>query len=67
VTRLVYYETTPDVWGAIEREKQIKSWRRSKKLALIRSANPRWKDLAEGWYEEAAPVVPGSDPSLRSG
>ena len=47
---LVYYESTVDVASAIAREKQIKGWRRSKKVALIESANPRWKDLAKGWY-----------------
>lgn len=67
ITRLVYYEACPDVRAAIAREKRIKSWRRSKKLALIRSMNPRWKDLAEEWHEEVAQIAQGSDPSLRSG
>ena len=52
VTRLVYYEITSDVRAAIQREKQIKGWRRKKKIALIEAANPEWKDLGEGWYEE---------------
>lgn len=51
VTKLVYYEDTPDVWAAIEREKQIKSWRRQKKLDLISSLNPEWRDLSVGWFE----------------
>ena len=51
ITRLVYYEETPDVDGAIAREKQIKSWRREKKVALIESVNSGWKDLSEGWFE----------------
>ena len=38
--------------SAIAREKQIKSWRRSKKLALISSFNPSWDDLAEDWFAE---------------
>jgi putative endonuclease len=67
ITRLVYYETAADVRDAITREKQIKSWRRSKKVALIRGLNPRWKDLAEGWYGESDVVGSGPDPSLRSG
>jgi putative endonuclease len=46
VTRLVYYEMTEEVHAALEREKQIKAWRRSKKVALIESMNPRWKDLS---------------------
>ncbi|MBZ0253480.1 MAG: GIY-YIG nuclease family protein [Candidatus Methylomirabilis sp.] len=49
VTRLVYFEDTPDVVAAIEREKQLKGWLRARKLALIESANPAWKDLSEEW------------------
>ncbi len=54
ITRLVYYEVVSSVNDAIAREKQIKSWRRSKKIELIVSMNPRWKDLALEWYEEDA-------------
>ena len=49
ITQLVYYEETPDVKAAIAREKQIKGWVRSKKIALIESTNPQWQDLSEGW------------------
>ena len=56
ITRLVYYEATPDIRDAISREKQIKGWGRRKKLDLIQSMNPKWRDLAEGWYEEGAVV-----------
>jgi putative endonuclease len=52
ITQLVYYEVTSDVRSAIAREKQIKGWLRSKKIALIESMNPKWKDLSEGWYEQ---------------
>ncbi len=45
LTRLVYYESTPDVRAAIQREKEIKGWRRSKKTALVNSVNPRWDEL----------------------
>ena len=45
VTRLVYFESTPDVRAAIEREKQIKSWNRARKNKLIMSMNPKWEDL----------------------
>ena len=45
--RLLYYETFDDVHKAIGREKQLKGWRRAKKIALIESMNPRWADLAE--------------------
>ena len=50
ITMLVYYETTGDIQAAIAREKQLKSWRRSKKIALIESSNPQWKDFSLGWY-----------------
>jgi putative endonuclease len=50
ITRLVYYEETPDVAAAIAREKQIKGWLRKKKITLIESHNPGWNDLSDGWY-----------------
>jgi putative endonuclease len=50
INRLVYYETSGDVVAAIAREKQIKSWGRMKKIALIESANRDWKDLSAAWY-----------------
>ena len=43
--KLVYYETFTDIEEAIDREKQIKHWRREKKLFLINKRNPQWKDL----------------------
>ena len=46
VDRLVYFETFADVRSAIAREKQLKSWRREKKLALIRSINPQFTDFS---------------------
>jgi len=50
VTRLVYCEVHAYALDAIEREKQIKAWRREKKLELVRELNPEWKDLTEeGW------------------
>jgi putative endonuclease len=44
---LVYYEATPDIRAAIEREKQMKKWKRAWKIALIEEMNPEWKDLYE--------------------
>ena len=44
VTKLVYFEVTNDVRSAIEREKQIKSWNRVRKNALVESQNPTWED-----------------------
>ncbi len=52
VTRLVYYEETTDINEAITREKQIKTWRRSRKIDLIKLMNPEWKDLSEGWFDD---------------
>ncbi|HNS51310.1 MAG TPA: GIY-YIG nuclease family protein [Anaerolineae bacterium] len=50
ITCLVYYEECPDVRSAIAREKEIKGWRRDKKLVLIESIYPQWQDLSAGWY-----------------
>lgn len=47
IHKLVYYEEFQDVRKAIAREKEIKGWRREKKVALIEEVNPKWKDLAE--------------------
>jgi putative endonuclease len=49
LSRLVYYESTGDVNSAISREKEIKGWVRRKKVALIHSFNPEWKDLSAEW------------------
>ncbi|MFL6537005.1 MAG: GIY-YIG nuclease family protein [Chthoniobacterales bacterium] len=46
---LVHVEQFSDASAAIAREKQLKGWRRSKKIALITRANPHWDDLAEGF------------------
>ena len=53
-TRLVYYERYDQVLRAISRGKQLKGWRREKKIALIEKLNPRWEDLAESWGREMA-------------
>ena len=47
VHKLVYFEVFDDMINAITREKQIKGWLRSKKIALIEGKNPEWKDLYE--------------------
>jgi len=49
ITRLVYAEESGDVHEALAREKQIKRWRREKKVALVNSVNPGWDDLAVSW------------------
>jgi putative endonuclease len=45
INQLVFYEITSDINVALSREKQIKGWLRSKKIALIESMNPEWRDL----------------------
>jgi len=47
VNRVVYYETFTDIYNTITREKQIKKYSRKKKIELIESINPEWKDLVE--------------------
>ena len=47
--RLVHYAGCNEVIVMINREKQIKSWRRKKKIDLIEKNNPRWEDLAQNW------------------
>ena len=54
VNKLVYHESTTDILSAITREKELKGWRRNKKLALVESINPEWKDLALRWYDDAS-------------
>ena len=58
INRLVYYETFKYVNNAIAREKQIKAWTRAKRLALIKTINPTWQDLAEGWGQRIELQIP---------
>ena len=60
IARLVFYENFSDVRDAIAREKQLKGWRRKKKIALVESMNPTWRDLGSDWGN-------GRDPSTGSG
>ena len=53
VHRLVYYESFQNIGDAIARETAIKTWRREKKVALIRESNPTWEDLAADWGKPA--------------
>jgi putative endonuclease len=48
IDMLVYVESFGDVFSAIAREKQIKRWRRDKKLQLIAQSNPERRDLGDG-------------------
>jgi putative endonuclease len=53
--KLVYYEWFININDAIRREKELKGWRREKKINLIRSANPRWEDLYKELIETEIP------------
>ena len=46
-SKLVHFETFSEINRAIAREKEIKGWRRSRKIWLVELENPRWQDLAE--------------------
>jgi putative endonuclease len=50
VDRLVWYATTNSALDGVAHERQIKSWRREKKVALIEEQNPGWLDLARDWF-----------------
>jgi len=50
INRLVYYEAFGEISAAIAREKEIKSWSRKNKIALIEAVNRDWKDLSAAWY-----------------
>jgi predicted GIY-YIG superfamily endonuclease len=47
--RLVYFEMFYDPYEAIAREKELKGWSRSKKIALVEKMNPKWDDLSRDW------------------
>ena len=49
--RLVWFESHDEVAKAITREKELKGWRRARKIALIESMNPAWTDLSREWYD----------------
>jgi predicted GIY-YIG superfamily endonuclease len=51
--RLVYYERLSTPQGGINREKELKGWKRIRKLALIVEQNPTWRDLSEDWGKPA--------------
>jgi putative endonuclease len=52
ITMLVYFEEHGRADDAIAREKQLKKWRREKKIWLIEQENPQWLDLAHDWFQE---------------
>lgn len=54
IDRLVYFEKYLHPEEAIRREKQLKGWRRVKKVSLIEQRNPDWDDLAAEWIQPDA-------------
>jgi putative endonuclease len=66
VDRLLYWESFDDAGKAIDREKQLKGWRREKKIALIQSVNPQWLDLSRSWLEPHTLGRDASTPSAQS-
>ncbi|MYC31190.1 MAG: GIY-YIG nuclease family protein [Chloroflexi bacterium] len=50
MTMLMYYEVADRAESAIAREKQLKGWLKRRKIDLIESVNPNWRDLAQDWY-----------------
>ena len=60
VDRLVFFERFGDVVQAIAAEKKLKGWTRAKKIALIESDNPQWRDLSEDFEDTVPPTDPRS-------
>ena len=61
IFRLAHYEVFGDIRAAIAREKEIKGWRREKKVWLIQKHNPTWHDLAADWFEVQRTPTPKRD------
>ena len=59
VSNLVYFESYSNVYRAIGREKELKGWLREKKVSLIESNNPEWKDLSYRWYQKTSMIKLG--------
>lgn len=54
INQLIYFELTPNIRAAIQREKEIKGWSRKKKIRLVESMNLGWIDLAADWFSPAS-------------
>ncbi len=65
-TNLVFYEIFRSPTRAIAREKQLKSWTRAKKIALIEETNPNWRDLSEDWGKPISPPTAFPTPPQKS-
>jgi putative endonuclease len=64
ISKLIYYEQTDSIEGAIQREKQLKKWHKQWKINLIKTRNPNFIDLITTNFQ--LPVAPG-DPETSSG
>ena len=62
----VYYETFSVIHNAIAREKQLKRWSRKKKIDLIISMNPTWRDLSEDWGKPIEPLLAQTEKILAA-
>lgn len=65
--RLVWFEKFSDISIAIQREKELKGWLRSKKVALIKASNPTWEDLSSDWYPHLTAEVLRQQASGKAG
>jgi putative endonuclease len=63
IFRLVHFEVFGDIRVAIAREKEIKGWRREKKVALIERENPTWEDLSAGFFAAEKKQRPKASPT----
>jgi putative endonuclease len=59
----VYFESHQSIVAALAREREVKGWRRARKIELIEQTNAGWLDLAADWF----PDIRRLGPSLRSG
>jgi putative endonuclease len=67
IDRLVYYESGENIESAIAREKQLKGWRRDRKIALIESVNPKWNGLSMEWMESINGKTTKIKPVIKRG
>ena len=67
IDRLVYYESGGNIESAIAREKQLKGWRRNRKIELIESINPEWKDLSSDFMDYTLKTDDVNKPVMKRG
>jgi len=67
IDRLIYYEVCENVESAITREKQLKGWTRARKIVLIESINPEWKDLSLDLMDYKSKTANSNKPIIKRG